>query len=40
MTTPAMSPVDPPGERDVVNHDQAGAVIPGLCEVSYRGKLS
>ena len=34
MTTPAMSPVDPPGEREVVNHDQLGAVIPGLCEVS------
>src|SRR5580704_19169672 len=34
MTTPAISPVDPPGEWDTVNHDQAGAVIPWPCEVS------
>ena len=34
MTTPAMSPVDPPGECEVVNHDQVGVVIPAACEVS------
>src|ERR1700676_907517 len=34
ITTPAISPVDPPGECEVVNHDQLGAVIPAPCEVS------
>ena len=34
MTTPAISPVDPPGEWEVVNHDQLGCVIPAACEVS------
>src|SRR5579859_893139 len=34
MTTPAISPVDPPGEWDTVNHDQVGAVTPPPCEVS------
>src|ERR1700691_974948 len=34
MTTPAISPVDPPGACVVVNHDQLGAVIPDPCEVS------
>src|SRR3984893_13523764 len=34
ITTPAMSPVDPPGACDVVNHDQLGAVTPAPCDVS------
>src|SRR5579863_6368870 len=34
MTTPAISPVDPPGACEVVNQDQVGAVIPAPCEVS------
>src|SRR5579859_6728276 len=34
MTTPAISPVDPPGEWEVENHDQVGAVTPPPCEVS------
>src|SRR5579864_183563 len=34
MTTPAISPVDPPGEWEVENHDQLGAVTPPPCEVS------
>src|ERR1700730_9163193 len=34
ITTPALSPVAPPGACDVVNHDQLGAVIPAPCDVS------
>ena len=34
MTTPAISPVDPPGACEVPNHDQPGAVTPAACEVS------
>jgi hypothetical protein len=34
MTTLAINPVDPPGEWEVVNHDQLGAVMPAECEVS------
>src|ERR1700733_1262032 len=36
MTTPAMSPVDPPGECEVVNQDQDGAVIPAAGDGSSR----
>ena len=35
MTTPAISPVDPPGAWEVVNHDHDGAVTPGR----VRGQL-
>src|SRR5579863_528309 len=34
ITTPAISPVDPPGEWDTVNHDHDGAVTPPPCVVS------
>ena len=34
MTTPAISPVDPPGACEVLNHDHDGAVTPAACELS------
>src|ERR1700733_10218951 len=34
ITTPAISPVEPPGECDVLNHDQLGWVMPAACELS------
>src|SRR5580700_1333204 len=34
ITTPAISPVDPPGECEVVNQDHEGAVTPPPCDVS------